>query len=132
MDEVASGLTTREIEALEQAIEEAKVANSASWFDLWAIGIPSRMAIDKSTAPQLSTNIFPSVSGQSRLGIAPVWLIQIAAWLFILQQITGNQFVVSYGATWVHSRHDLFTPDSVPTGFTSNLVSVPNLSPILY
>lgn len=34
MDEVASGLTTREIEALEQAIEEAKVANSASWFDL--------------------------------------------------------------------------------------------------
>ncbi|GFZ49764.1 hypothetical protein JCM24511_07167 [Saitozyma sp. JCM 24511] len=75
--DVDAGHTVMEIDAIEQAIAESKIADNGSWLDM--LGLLTQDNSFRGTYFRRS---------------------MIAAWIFILQQISGNAFLASYATTF--------------------------------
>lgn len=74
------------MEAIKQAVEEARVLGTGSWIDLFR-GTHFRRSM---VGGLWFSSTLACLTGS----------YQIAAWLFIFQQITGQQFYNSYGPTF--------------------------------
>jgi MFS family permease len=85
--DVDSGATAAEADALEQLVEESLANEKGSWLDIFRGNYLRRTWVSDArlATPTMS-------SSDSRL--------QISMTLFVLEQTNGNQFVLSYGATF--------------------------------
>lgn len=90
--DVDSGATEVEVNAIEQLIEESLASEKGSWLDIFRGNYLRRTWV--------WCSVFPSPSTSAQMEMIAELMIQIACTLFVLEQTNGNQFVQSYAATF--------------------------------